>query len=510
MPGSGDDVVIDTSNGDITVTISSETNSINSLVCQETLQLNGGTLAVSTSAQLAKNLMLSGGTILGGTVVTTNEALLVVGSGTLDGVTVTGTLDVGNSVNGVTLTVMDGLTLNGTMLVGNPTNNTYGTVSFAGSQVLGGNGTVVFGSQPYNSMVLANAGTTLVVGPGITVHGQNGSVGYNPLLPDYQGVPGGASDAGVANQGTIAADVNGGTITIAGGNLSNAGTLAATNGGTLQLSSGSTMNSGTITEAGGTMTLHGSWSNSGVIQGNGGTLNLGGSFTLAAAGTLKPGNGAGVNLTGTLNNSNTTLVVDGAVAPWVLSGTILGGTVVTTNGASLVVGSGTLDGVTVAGTLDVGNVVDYASLTVTNGLTLNGTLVGNPTNQSYGAVSFAGSQVLGGNGTVVFGNHYVSVPVYGNNIGYNSLYVANGGTTLVIGPGITVHGQSGWIGYNLYTGGSTNGIVANQGTISADVGGGTITIAGGMLSNSGTLEAQDGGVIQPTSAATINTGTIAA
>ena len=70
----------------------------------------------------------------------------MVSSGTLNGVTVNGTLDVGNSVNGASLTVVNGLTLNGTMLVGNPGNGWYGAVSFSGSQALGGNGTVVFGN----------------------------------------------------------------------------------------------------------------------------------------------------------------------------------------------------------------------------------------------------------------------------------------------------------------------------------------------------------------------------
>src|SRR5258708_13659660 len=50
-----------------------------------------------------------------------------------------------------------------------------------------------------------------------------------------------------------------------------------------------------------------------------------------------------------------------------------GGAVVATNGALLIVSSGTLNGVTVNGTLDVGRSVNGASLVVTNGLVLNGT-----------------------------------------------------------------------------------------------------------------------------------------
>ena len=62
VPGQMDDAVIDTSNGAITVTISSETVQVNSVTCEETLLLNGGT-------------------IFGGTVTTENGASLVVHQG---------------------------------------------------------------------------------------------------------------------------------------------------------------------------------------------------------------------------------------------------------------------------------------------------------------------------------------------------------------------------------------------------------------------------------------------
>ena len=89
-PGQNDDAVINTSNGAITVTISSETVQVNSLSCEETL-------------------LLKGGTILRGTVTTDNGGVLVVQSGTLDGMTVNGVLDVGNTYNAAMLTVLDGL-----------------------------------------------------------------------------------------------------------------------------------------------------------------------------------------------------------------------------------------------------------------------------------------------------------------------------------------------------------------------------------------------------------------
>ena len=149
---------------------------------------------------------------------------------------------------------------------------------------------------------MANAGTTLVIGPGITVHGQYGNIGAFA----------GASDVNVANQGTISADVKGGTITIAGTSFNNQGTLEAQNGGTLNvqdmagnvgqvsLGAGSTLslngvytnnlvlnipanaelnpagtwvNSGAITASQGTIKLSGTWSNTGEIEATGGRVH---------------------------------------------------------------------------------------------------------------------------------------------------------------------------------------------------------------------------------------------
>jgi hypothetical protein len=53
---------------------------------------------------------------------------------------------------------------------------------------------------------------------------------------------------------------------------------------------------------------------------------------------------------------------------------------VITNSSALIVQGGTLDGVMINGTLDVGNTYGVANLMVTNGLVLNSTaLVGDPT-----------------------------------------------------------------------------------------------------------------------------------
>ena len=84
-------------------------------------------------------------------------------------------------------------------------------------------------------------------------------------------------------------------------------------------------------------------------------MNLGGAFTLANLGAFNRSGGT-VNLTGTLNNTNTTLALNATSGSWVLNGgTLLGAPMTANSGVSFIVQSGTLDGVTVNGNLDVGN-----------------------------------------------------------------------------------------------------------------------------------------------------------
>ena len=245
--------------------------------------------------------------------VMTNGASLVVNSGTLDGVTISGTLDVGNTVNGASLTVTNGLALNGTALVGNPTNNWYGRIDFVGTQSLSGNGIVVFGNQTsnsgwpyyyqyyYNALRLVNAETTLTLGLGITVRGENGEIGYSTR--SY----GGPQNVGVINQGTISADVSGGTVTVNAEPFTNQGLAQAVNGGTLAIND--------------------TWSNSGRLVENNGTVYLGG-VTFSNGGTINVTNGT-FYLTGTINNTNNVIALNGTNGSWVLAGGVIhGGNVV--------------------------------------------------------------------------------------------------------------------------------------------------------------------------------------
>ena len=199
------------------------------------------------------SLTLSGGTINGGTIDLTNGATLVGTSsgGTLSGVTLDGTLDLATNF-GAGVGVTDGLTLGGTIDLGSADGSTEDAIYFDGAQTLGGTGSIVLGGALGNTINTASSGGdsgTLTIGSGITIEGQDGTIG-NSSLP-------------LINQGTIAANVSGGRISISGAGWSNSGTLEAENGGTLN--------------------LNGTWTDSGTVTaGSGSVVSLGGTFSLGA------------------------------------------------------------------------------------------------------------------------------------------------------------------------------------------------------------------------------------
>ena len=391
-----------------------------------TIDNTGSVFSLTGSGTVTINGTIEGGTVSVGTGTMLNL------SGTVEGVRINGNFTVSGD-NGVT--VQDGLTLNGTLTLGTTANSSYyGWLTFAGTQTLGGSGTVVFGAHYYDSLVLNTANTTLTIGPGITVRGQTGYVGDSPYTS-------GVSPVAVVNQGTIQADVSGGIITVNGTGSQNTGTLSALDGAILSVQGSD-------------------WHDSGLNY-----ADATSSFAISAS----------------FSNSGTTIALTG---PGMFSstGTIQGGTVSVASGTTLNL-SGTLDGATVVGNALVSGNSDT---TVEDGLTLDGTLtLGTTANSSYyGWLTFAGTQTLGGSGTVVFGAHY-----------YDSLVLNTANTTLTIGPGITVRGKTGYVGDSPYTSGVSPVAVVNQGTIQADVSGGTITVNGTDNQNAGSLNALNGGTL---------------
>jgi hypothetical protein len=448
-----------------------------------TLKNTGTTLNLNSNT--GSWVMQSGGTILGGTVAASGGSVLQVNSGTLDGVTLAANVPL--FTYNSNLYIYDGLTLsNGSAvdLSGGPSGlpGQYGYIQFLGtnSQTISGNGSILLGTNGLASALynLQGASAKVTFGPGVLVHG----VGY---IHDNAN-----TDGGISNQGTIAADFAGQTLTIDGYSFTNAAgaTLLATNGGILNL-------------------IASSWHNAGTITAFNGTVNLGGAFTTADTLGFSRGGSSIVNLTGTLNNSGATLALNANTGSWALrGGSIIGGTVTSSSGALFQISGqpGTLDGVTLAATnpqfLDAN---DY--FIVKNGLTLvNSTIdLSGGTNgapSQYGTIYFQGtnSQTLGGTGVVLLSTNSAYSAVYGDG---------GPGAKLTIGPGILIHGT----GYVRDNSAATGGIV-NQGSITADIPGQILYIYGPRFTNAAgaTLLATNGAILDIQPDSWHNAGTIIA
>ncbi|HJT36519.1 MAG TPA: hypothetical protein VJ783_31135, partial [Pirellulales bacterium] len=419
------------------------------------LARTGGTLKITgtldnTAATLALNAatgpwLLAGGTVKNGTYtnVGANQLVLTNFGGTLDGLTANGDLDMTEDFN-VVVFIKDGLTLNGAATLGSAAGH-YATMYFLSSETLGGSGSVTLANA--SSSVYMDAAAALTLGPALTIHWQSGNID-------------GFSTSTIINQGKIAADTAGGTISIqpGGGTFTNQGSVETDTGTTVQ--------------------INGTWSNAGTLVVNRGTLDLGGKFTTSGIGTMLR-NGGTVNITGTLDNTGSLLSLNDHTGSWqLMGGTIKGGTYTSSLGASLVLTNtgGTLDGLTANGDLDLTEGFNILG-TIVDGLTLNGVATLGSASGHYATLYFSGSQVLGGTGSMALANLS------------DSIYVLNAATTLTVGPTISIHGRGSIDGQATST-------VINQGKITAE-GSGTLLIqpSGGGFVNQGTVRALRGGTL---------------
>ena len=246
-------------------------------------------------------LHVNGGTVQGGTITDNSgngaDGVIVAETSTLDGVTLHGNLDVTSS--GAVLNVLDGLTLGGSIVsIGNASG--AATLSFAGTELLGGTGTLVF-SNAANSLNDSTSGSVLTIGPNITLHGSSATIG----------------GAAIVNHGAIEADTPGGAITNNPTTFTNQGTIEASGGGSLSVTgltghlgtailsdtagtasslsvsgAGYTVDHDFNVSSGETLSLLGSFSSSANITATGATLNLGtpNSTTAWSMGTLNATN----------------------------------------------------------------------------------------------------------------------------------------------------------------------------------------------------------------------------
>jgi len=424
------------------------------------ISLNGGALRFGGGPL---NL-LNGSKIVGGTLTSTDGSLVLAPTnqtGWLDSVVLDADATISDGAilrydNSLTIANGHKITLAST---GSDTWLSGGTV---GAQLLatGGLGEVVFGGtsannyavEPYPNYPYATNPYLLTIGPNVLIHGAgSGTIGYlNTLI----------------NQGTIQAD---GSSTIS-----------------LYVTDWTNTASGVVRSNGGTINLAGNWTNNGTLNVASGTLNLGGNFATSGLGNLV-GTGGATRLTGTLTNAGSTLTLNNTTGNIDIVGTVTGGTLATASGSTskYLSTSGTLDGVTLAGNLQVN---PNGNMTIRNGLTLsNGKVyLGDGVTNAASGMNWDGTQTIGGSGEIILNSPG------GPNL--TSSWHATGGWTLTVGSGVTVRAATpGWFVVGSY--GSTPDSIINNGTLSADSAGSTLFIATpGTLTNNGTLRATAGGV----------------
>ena len=261
----------------------------------------------------------------------------------LDGVTLTGNLDLAARRGNVS--VLNGLTVNGSVDVGASDGSTFGFMFFDDTQTVSGTGSIFLGGDRNNFLQIDTASTTVTLGPNLLVHGNNGV--FTVSFSD--------SDAWV-NQGTIAADVSGGTITL-NGTWTNNGSFQAQNGGKLT-TTGAFSNAGNVTVGNlSTFTARDYTQTAGTTTLNGGTL------TASALVDIQGGILAG---TGTINadvQNAGLLTIGDSTTPGIL--TIIGNFTQTSAGTLAV----KIGGTTTPGT-------DFDQLVISPGFqaTLGGTL----------------------------------------------------------------------------------------------------------------------------------------
>jgi hypothetical protein len=400
------------------------------------LDLGGATLSLNATTG---SLLLNSGTLRNGTVAQTGGSPLKFNSSSqnfLESMTVSGDLDL--TTASARVRVRNGLTVNG----GRVRLNNNSVIGFDGVQTFAGE--VVFEGD--TSFLSLDGNATLTLAPTALIHGKSGRVGQAL----FQG-----GTAVLVNQGTLRADVAAGTILVNPNTFTNTGTLESSNGGVLAI--GPT-----------------AWTQNGTVRTGVGTVQLGGTITLGASGSFVS-NGGALELTGLLDLGGATLSVNATTGSLLLnSGTLRNGTVAQTGGAQLRFnssGQNFLDSIAMNGDLDLTAASSRAR--IRNGLTISN---GRVRLNNNGVIGFEGNQAFAGE------------MVFEGDTGFLSI---DGNTTLTLAPTALVHGKTGRIGQAIFQGGTS--VLVNQGTIRAEVAGGTLTVNPTTFTNTGTLNQTNGG-----------------
>ncbi len=483
-----------------------------------TVQNAGSTLTLGAGASVTATLgaLSLAGTIAGGTVVDTGGGLsFAPGTGVLDGATYQGVLNL--SGNGAAATLADGAGVtSGTGAAGaildtgaGSTLLLRGAETLNGVQIQLGSGSAASAISTSDTWLASSAATaTLGSGASVVQAGHNAAL----LAVGWSGVAGFGPADTLVNQGSITGAVAGGRLSFGGyGTIINQGTVSVSGGDTLGVTVAQFANAGTlIAGAGGTVLLGQAanafaaapaWSNSGSILVAGGTLVLSGALGTAQLGNITETSGT-VVLAGTLSNAGATLAVSGSggglsLPNLSLTGTIAGGTVTDSAGA-LCVGAGTgalLDGVSYGGTLLLGGA--SAFLRVRDGLALSGAadIIG-----AGATLDFQGAQTFD-NAQVLIGSAAGDAIALADNPGQA------GGSTLTLGPNLSVT-QSGAIAAIGQGTGGLGDMIVSQGAINAGVAGGTLTLGGAGFTNQGTITVGQGDTLAIAAGTFSNTGVV--
>jgi filamentous hemagglutinin len=436
------------------------------------------------------------GAVIGGTITASKGSTLTAGYTVFTSVTLAAPLITSTAYfrNGITLAP------------GNNLNLGQGTATFDNDpqsnvpRAIAGAGTVTLGSS-----TLRNGGTPLTIGPDVVLSGAtNATINADAI-------------SGLTNLGRIVSDLPGGKLTIT--NVTNAARMEVT--GSAQLSVGGLHNQagGTVTaSAGGTLILRDAVDNQGTMAVTDATLNLQAiksplgdlsvtrSTVLLANFASSPYTPALVRqirstastfaLSGQLNNTADGVPLS-ADARWELTG-----------GTGAIVGGqiGSIDGTPLAASGaggHINNVGLNTDLAIRGGatLTVDGTfnplrpltvrLSGPASGTASSTFSLTTGQTVGGGTSFVFDD------------GARNLVMAGSGT-FTLGADASVRTGTGG-----GTVGRTNRAAVNEGTISAETPGQSITLAGNGFTNRGTLQAVNGGTLVLTlNANWVNTGSV--
>ena len=479
-PGSAsaaDDVIVRVP-GLITTTHRSGNTVIRSLTSDEGLTLSGGSLTVGTTLQINNVLRLSGGTLAGATVTLGPNGSLDFSnsfSNSFSGVALQGDLNL-LSDNFPRLRLQQGATFTGDARI----TGSGASLIFEQTSTLNQRGTIYLGGTTGSIRQFGLSGDhTLTLGPNLTVRGGLAAI-RSDLLLNGNGV--------VINQGRIVSDIRGQTLDISPDSFTNRGVVEAIANTTLALGRFNTAwgnaPGGTIRGNSATLNFSGDWQNSGRIELTNTTLNLGGTFTTADLGLSNVSiQGGAVNLVGDLINTNDVLRLNSSTGSWMLSGGSITGGAIATSGANLEFSNSfnnRLSGVELRGDLTVQGSI-FARLRLQQG----SRFTGNAYVTGDGAsLLIEQSGIIDNGGTIVLGGSSINRRQFG----------ISGDHTLTLGPSMTVRGGRADIRSDLFLEGT--GVIVNQGRIAADLAGESLVINLDGFTNTGTVEAIGGGILQ--------------